>query len=184
MSDFLMNYKKPLPPSFYPSLGSSYTDNTNMAAWIYNFEKNHLSDLDKYEIEKNQLIKEFVNAPLYVNITVNDYTIDEYGYYNFYINELLDVNTITFSIVTGSYITDPSGEIIFDNSGNQIISNDVDSILISIDYQPENSIIKVIPLGSESVIVSNIIRIDAQEYLGGNTYYSYFLDINTNNTPN
>jgi hypothetical protein len=180
MSEFFMNYKKPLPTTFYPSLGSSYTDNTNMAAWIYNFEKNN-SELDTYEIQKNQLIKELVNQPLNILITVNEYTKNDYGYYVFSINQLLNQNSISFSILNGSYVSDPSGNI--DASGNEI-SNNTDDLLVTVEYLPEESVLQVIPLGAdtESLIVANIINVNAKEYLSNN-HYTYVLGFKTNNTP-
>ncbi len=174
--------------NYKPQLGNKYGlpgVNYIKARWITDFVKNNSDfnfnfnlfnkekELDYDTQLQNSLVNFVANTPLVVNIKINSFEKNQYGSYNFYVDQHLDPSSIEESIITGNYLVDSEGLPIDSSTnspgvnGNYITTNNFND-LIDVTYNPASSALVVTPLNNS--IVSLKIKVTANEPNNQNTY--------------
>jgi hypothetical protein len=172
---------------YRPNLGNKYGApgvNYVKARWIYDFVKNTEGIVNKISTNnKENLINQVINTPAVIYLRINEFTQNEYGSYNFYVDQQLDPNSIQYTFLNTTYLVNENGQPISNSENSPGVDNNsiyVDNYneFVTVLYNPVYSAF-VVTLLTDS-LYTQIINVTANEINNGNMYsYKLYLNFST-----
>ena len=114
---------------------------------------------------------------------INEFTQNEYGSYNFYVDQQLDSNSIQYTFLNATYLVNENGQPISNSENSPGVDNNsiyVDNYneFVTVLYNPVYSAF-VVTLLTDS-LYTQIINVTANEINNGNMYsYKLYLNFST-----
>jgi hypothetical protein len=168
---------------YRPNLGNKYGVqgvNYVKARWIYDFVNNTEGIVNKIPTNnKENLINQAINTPAVIYLRINEFTQNEYGSYNFYVDQQLDPNSIQYTLLNATYLVNENGQPISTSENSPGVDNNsiyVDNYneFVTVSYNPVYSAF-VVTLLTDS-LYTQIINVTAKEINNGNMYsYKLYL---------